>query len=82
MSPEELLARLRAAREAGEPGALERLRLHRELASAAPALVPNLLELGRGLQLAEPAAGEDTFSEAESARGFAVREGLLPPESK
>ncbi|MBN1203986.1 MAG: hypothetical protein JXB05_03560 [Myxococcaceae bacterium] len=74
MSPEELLARLRAAREAGggKPGALERLRLHRELASAAPAFVPNLLELGRGLQLAEPAAGEDTFTEAEAVLRQAV----------
>lgn len=74
VNPEELLARLRSAREAagGKPGALERLRLHRELAAEAPAFVPNLLELGRCLQLAEPAAGEDTFTEAEAVLRQAV----------
>ena len=68
LSPEDLMARLWAAREAGggKPGSLERLRLHRELAAAAPAFVPNLLELGRGLLLAEEAAGDDTFTEAEA----------------
>jgi tetratricopeptide (TPR) repeat protein len=74
LSPEGLLARLQAAREAGrgKPGSLERLRLHRELAAAAPAFVPNLLELGRGLLLAEEAAGDDTFTEAEAVLRQAV----------
>lgn len=74
MSPEQLLARLREAREAagGKPGALERIRLHRELAAEAPAFVPNLLELERCLQLAEPDAGEDTFAEAEAVLEQAV----------
>jgi tetratricopeptide (TPR) repeat protein len=73
-SLEELLARLRAAREAegGQPGALERLRRHRELAALAPAFVPNLLELGRGLQLAALDAGEETFTEAEAVLRQAV----------
>ncbi len=74
LSPEDLLARLQAAREAGgdKPGSLERLRLHRELAAAAPSFVPNLLELGRGLLLAEEAAGDDTFTEAEAVLRQAV----------
>lgn len=74
MNPEELLERLRSAREVagGKPGALERLRLHRELAVEAPTFVPNLLELGRCLQLAESAAGEDTFTEAEAVLQQAV----------
>jgi tetratricopeptide (TPR) repeat protein len=74
LSTQELLARLQAAREegGGKPGSLERVKLHRELAAAAPAFVPNLLELGRNLQLAEPAAGEDTFTEAEEALRQAV----------
>jgi tetratricopeptide (TPR) repeat protein len=74
LSPKELLARLRVAREAagGKPGGLERLKLHRELAAEVPAFVPNLLELGRGLQLAELAAGEDTFTEAETVLRQAV----------
>jgi tetratricopeptide (TPR) repeat protein len=68
------MERLRAAREAGggKPGSLERLHLHRELAAAAPAFVPNLLELGRGLQVAEDAAGDDTFTEAEAVLRQAV----------
>ncbi len=82
LSPEALLARLKAAREAGggKPGALERLRLHRELAAEAPAFVPNLLELGRGLQLAEEEAGEDTFTEAEAVlrQAVAVSERSAP----
>jgi len=74
LSPEELLARLQAAREAGEgkPGSPVRLRLHRELAAAAPAFVPNLLELGRGLQVAEDAAGTAAFTEAEAILRQAV----------
>lgn len=81
--PEELLARLRAAREAegGRPGSLERLRLHRELAAAAPAFVPNLLELGRSLQLAKPAAGEDTFTEAEAVLRQAVEVSERSPSA-
>jgi hypothetical protein len=82
-SPEELLARLRAAREAegGQPGALERLRCHRELAALAPAFVPNLLELGRGLQLAAPEAGEETFTEAEAVLRQAVEVSERTPSA-
>lgn len=70
--PEEVETRLQAAREEGK-GTLEQLRRHRELAEACPAFVPNLLELGRALQLAEPAAGQDTFDEAEEVLRLAVR---------
>jgi tetratricopeptide (TPR) repeat protein len=74
LSPEEMVRRLQAAREAegGKPGSAERVRLHRELAAEAPAFVPNLLELGRGLLLAEEAVGEDTFTEAEAVLRQAV----------
>lgn len=74
LSPKDLVARLQMAREAagGRPGSLERLKFHRELAAEAPAFVPNLLELGRGLQLADLAAGEDTFTEAEAVLRQAV----------
>jgi tetratricopeptide (TPR) repeat protein len=74
LSPEEMLRRLQAAREAGggKPGSAERVRLHRALAAEAPAFVPNLLELGRGLQIAEDGVGEDTFDEAEAVLQQAV----------
>ncbi len=74
LSPEELLAKLKAAQEAGgaKPGAPEQLQLYRELAAAAPAFVPNLLELGRSLQLAEPTARGDAFTEAEAVLRQAV----------
>jgi hypothetical protein len=50
---EELLARLRAARTAGDVNrpSREQLRLHRELADACPSFMPNLLELARLLRL-------------------------------
>jgi len=66
-SVEELLARLQEAREAGKPGDPERLRLHRELAEHNPAFIPNLLELGRQLQLAdEPGRdAEAAFAEVQ-----------------
>jgi tetratricopeptide (TPR) repeat protein len=69
-----LLARLRAAREVGggQAGALERLRRHHELATEAPAFSPNLLELGRCLQGAGSATGEDSFTEAEAVLRQAV----------
>jgi tetratricopeptide (TPR) repeat protein len=74
LSPEELMARLQAAREegGGKPGSPDRLRLHRELAAVAPAFVPNLLELGRGLQVADEAPGEAAFTEAETILRQAV----------
>ncbi|WP_309890006.1 hypothetical protein [Archangium sp.] len=50
---DELVARLRAARVAGDVNSpsREQLRLHRELAEACPAFTPNLLELARLLRL-------------------------------
>jgi hypothetical protein len=64
---EELVARLQKAREAGKPGDPERLRLHRELAADSPTFIPNLLELGRQLQLAdEPGRdAEEAFAEVQ-----------------
>ena len=51
--PEQLAARLQAARSAGAPGIPERLRLQRALAEEYPAYMPNLLELARQLQLTD-----------------------------
>ncbi len=50
---DELVARMRAARAAGDANrpSLEQLRLHRELAESCPAFTPNLLELARLLRL-------------------------------
>ncbi len=50
---DELVARMRAARAAGDANnpSLEQLRLHRELAGLCPAFTPNLLELARLLRL-------------------------------
>ncbi|HEX8435448.1 hypothetical protein [Archangium sp.] len=73
-SVEELVARLQEARKAGKPGDPERLRLHRELAADSPTFVPNLLELGRQLQLAdEPGQdAEATFAEVRRVLEQAV----------
>lgn len=50
---DELVARLKAARAAGDATrpSREQLRLHRELAGVCPAFTPNLLELARLLRL-------------------------------
>jgi hypothetical protein len=50
---DELVARLRAARAAGDARrpSREQLRLHQELVEACPAFTPNLLELARLLRL-------------------------------
>jgi hypothetical protein len=50
---DELVARMRAARAAGDARSpsREQLRLHRELVEACPAFAPNLLEIARLLQL-------------------------------
>jgi hypothetical protein len=66
-SVEELLARLQEARKAGKPGDPERLRLHRELAKDSPTFIPNLLELGRQLELADESGrdAEEAFAEVQ-----------------
>jgi thioredoxin-like negative regulator of GroEL len=55
LSPQELLAKFRAARAAGESnrGNPDQLRLHRELVEACPAFTPNLLQLARLLRLVD-----------------------------
>jgi hypothetical protein len=68
-SVEELLARMRAARQAGtaNEASPEQLRLLRELARACPAFTPNLLELARLLRLTdEPEVGtEEALAEIQ-----------------
>jgi hypothetical protein len=64
-SPEELVARLQAARAAGAPGSPERLRMHRALAEDCPSYVPNLLELARQLQLVDEPGSDEYQSLAE-----------------
>jgi hypothetical protein len=77
LSPEELMARLRAAREAGahRRGSPAQLEPHRELAEACPAFVPNLLQLARSLLVSdEPGpAGLDTFAEIQRLLEHAVQ---------
>ena len=72
LGPEELAARLQAARAAGAPGSSERLRLHRALAEACPAYMPNLLELARQLQLADEPVAPEPLMEAEHVLRQAV----------
>jgi hypothetical protein len=69
LSSEELIARLRAARDAGKSqyGSSQREKLQRELAEACPAFVPNLIYLARLLLLSdEPGPeGQDSFDEIQ-----------------
>jgi hypothetical protein len=68
-SLEEMMARMRAAREAGSvnEASPEQLRLLRELARDCPAFTPNLLELARLLRLTdEPEVDtEEAFAEIQ-----------------
>jgi hypothetical protein len=71
-SVEELLARMRSAREAGgaNQASPEQLRRHRELVAACPAFTPNLLELARLLLLTDE-------PEVDSNQAFAEIQRLL-----
>jgi hypothetical protein len=77
LSLEELMERLRAARNAGvsQRGNLPQVKLHRELAEACPAFVPNLLHLARSLLLSEESglADEDPFAEIQRLLEQAVQ---------
>jgi hypothetical protein len=74
---DELTEKFQAARLAGEADTRnpEQLRLHRELAATCPAFVPNLLRLGRLLQLVDQpdVDARDIFSEAQRALEQAVQ---------
>jgi hypothetical protein len=74
---DELTAKFQAARKAGDADKRnpEQLRLHREMAAACPVFVPNLLRLGRLLQLVDQpdVDARDIFSEAERALRQAVQ---------
>ncbi|MBZ4418585.1 hypothetical protein [Myxococcus sp. RHSTA-1-4] len=74
---EALLARLKAARDAGggQRGNAEQLRLHRELVKDCPALTPNLLALARlVLTTEEPGVdAEASLTEAEGLLEMAVQ---------
>jgi len=76
-SIEELLARFQAARRLGAANKSdeEQLRIHRELVETCPAFTPNLLRLGRLLQLIdEPEVdAEKGFSEIQHLLTQAVR---------
>lgn len=73
MTPQELRRRWEMARE--EPaGSAQRIQAHRELAVHCPTYVPNLLALGRSLQLNEDAEADAQacFAEGERALRDAV----------
>jgi hypothetical protein len=74
---EELLQKLRAARQGGgaEPFRLEQVRRYRELLEECPTFTPALLELGRLLQLTdEPGVdAEDAFVEIQKLLEQAVQ---------
>lgn len=77
LSPEELMARFHAAREAGmeNRGNLLQLQRHRALAEACPAFAPNLLHLARSLLLGgepDPKDG-DAFAEIQRLLEQAVQ---------
>ncbi|QRK06527.1 hypothetical protein JQX13_41605 [Archangium violaceum] len=64
---DELVARMRAARAAGDANqpSEEQLRLHRELAESCPAFVPNLMELARLLRLDDNPPSDSTSEAVE-----------------
>jgi len=67
LSPEELMAKLQAAREAGklQRGSPPQIQLLRELVEACPAFAPSLLDLSRSLLLGDEPAAEDDQAFAE-----------------
>lgn len=76
LSLEELVARMRAARDAGEGqrGDPLQVRLHRDLAKTCPAFAPNLLQLARLLLVSEEPdpQGQDTLAEVQQLLEQAV----------
>ena len=77
LSPEELIAKFREARAAGEgqPGSPRQLKLQRELMEGCPAFTPNLLELARVLRLTdEPGVpAEEMLAEVQRLLEHAVQ---------
>jgi hypothetical protein len=76
---DELVARMKAARAAGDARqpSQEQLKLHRELADACPAFTPNLVELARLLRLDDnpppDMSGEESLSEVRGLLEQAVQ---------